>query len=213
MTPQELIDAARNRYNSVGDTFWSDSELFQHVYEACMELAHEAFVIESYSTTVSVAATASYAYPTRAIAIRRVVYDGKRLEPISMRDDDLVTFFDSSSAAQGEPDYYYDWDDTIYLRPIPDTSALVIGIFAYSEPAVVTAASTLEVPTIWQVKIIDYVVSKMALKEQNFATAEAYAAAWAATVQKAKAWTRKKRRSDSFSSVREELYEGIPGRF
>lgn len=204
MTPQEVIDAARARYNASSDTFWSDAELFQHLWEACHELAHEAFVIEKYATTTSTATDNSYAFPTRCIAFKRVTYNGKRLEPIQFREDDQLTFFDTATTQSGEPDYYYQWADSIYLRPTPDTSALTIEYFYYAEPEVITAASTLEIPTMWQPKCVDYIVGTMAIKEKNYTVSDRYLAAWQQTVQRAKAWRRKSKRGDSFAVVQDE---------
>jgi hypothetical protein len=207
VTPQEIIDAARARYNASSDTFWSDAELLQHVWDACNELAHQAFAIEKYDDSeTSVAGTPDYAFPTRCIALKRVEYDGKRLDPITFREDDQLTFFDSHTTQQGEPDFYTQWAERIYLRPTPDTSALVIGIYYFAEPDTVTAGSTLEVSTMWHHGIIDYVVALMALKEKNYTVSEKYDLKWAQTVARAKAWRRKRMRSDSFSVVQDESH-------
>lgn len=212
MTPQQVIDAARARYNAAADTFWSDAELLQHLYEACLELSRESLCIEYYdSSIVSVQGTQSYAYPARAIAIKRVVYDGKRLEPITMREDDRLTFFDSANTAQGEPNHWYDWGNTIYLRPIPDSSAKVIGVFVFREHDTVTAGSTLEIPSQWQPKTIDYLVAKMALKEKNYVVADRYDLNWQKTVMRAKTWGRQRRRMAAFITTQDDNTFEVPG--
>src|SRR5690606_12541988 len=52
MTPQDLQTYARQQYNSVGDDFFSDEELYRHIWTAQTRLAKEAFCIErTYETT------------------------------------------------------------------------------------------------------------------------------------------------------------------
>lgn len=212
MTPQNIIDAARQRYNAVSDTFWTDAELLQHLYEACLELSRESLCIEYAYSTTSTAGTQAYAYPARTLGVKRVTYAGKRVDPIAFREDDRLTFFDSATTAQGQPSYYFEWDESIYLRPIPDTSALAIVMFVFREHDSVTAGSTLEIPSYWQPKTIDYIVSRMSLKEKNYAVSDRYQSLWEVTVEKARLWGRRRKRFGSFATVQDEAsYIEVPG--
>lgn len=54
MTPTQILTSARNKYNAVGDSFWSDDELLGILYDACVEMTDDADMIErTYSTAQS----------------------------------------------------------------------------------------------------------------------------------------------------------------
>lgn len=202
MTPTELTTYIRQRNNVVGDTFWSDDEILGLVWSACFEMAREALVIEALYSTTTVAGTQSYAYPTNTIAIKRVTYDGAKLQHIDMRDDDQITGQYQSSTSQGNAQYYYVWNNTIYLRPVP-SSAVTLQIFSFNEPQEIDTSSTLEIPSQFHIDTVDYVLSCMHAKEQNYQGAKYYKDLWDDRLKKIKAWQRKRLRSDGFSSVKD----------
>lgn len=204
-TPVQLIDKCRQRYNAVGDTFYSDDELYQLAYEGCQELAREAACIERVFTTPSVVGQQAYAYPTQTIGIKRVTYDGKRLDRITFRQDDMLTYLDSATTDQGEPDKYFIWNNTLYLRPLPDTADLNIQIFAYNEPQEITAVSTFEIPNMWISSLIDYVVANMSAKEKNWDANGYHQKRWDMTILKAKQWARKAKTRDTYNCVIDEI--------
>lgn len=203
MTPGNITEYARQQYNSVNDNFFSDAELYRHIWAAQKELAREAKVIERVYTTTTVAGTQSYAFPTSTIAIKRVTYNGSKLQPITMREDDSYTLNNQAVTTQGQSQYYYTFDSVIYLRPLPD-SAYTLQIFSYNMPQEVTNSSTLEVPDIFHLGMVDYLLWRMAAKDQNYQAAEHWKGQWQQEVAAAKAWSRKRQRADGFAAVQDE---------
>lgn len=212
MTPIEIETAARNKYNSIGDTFFSSSEIMQLIYEACVDLATEAMTIERLYTTSTVVGQQDYTYPSEAIALKRITYNGTKLKPVTMREDDALTILNQSTTEQGTPAYYFIWDEVIYLRPIPSTIG-TLRIYSFNEPQAVNSTSVLEVPTMFHKDIVNYVVSEMCEKDENDTFAQRYFMKWEKGVEKAKRWTARKKRGDSFSTVQDEesLAETILG--
>jgi len=178
MTPIEIETSARNQYNAVGDPNWSSTEIYNLIYAACLEMARDCnLVIERVYTTSTVVGTQEYAFPTNALSIKRVTYNGKKLMPYTFRDDDTITLTNEASTDQGEPTYYYSWNSSIFLRPLPDT-VRTLKIYTINEPQAVVSTSTLEVPTFTHMNIVDFVVSQMASKDLNFNTANYYRGLW-----------------------------------
>lgn len=205
MTPAQIEEAARRRYNAVGDTFFSQDELFKVIWEAEQELALEAYAIEGKDTSIStVAGTRTYSMPSLYFGIKRVEYDGVRLHRIDDRDDDLLTLSNSTTTDQGSPLYYWLWNDVIYLRPIPD-AVKTLTIYGYKEATLLTTASTtLSVPTRCHSKIINYVAAIIAAKDENFQTSDRFMNMWREDLKREIAFTRRKKRTDSFASVKDE---------
>lgn len=203
MTPSDLCTYARQQYNAVNDSFFADAELYRHIWHAQDIMAKEASAIENTYTTSTVASQQEYTYPTNAVAIKRITYDGKRLERVKLKDDDLLTGFNATTTATGTPTHYFEFDRVIYLRPVPDAVA-TLKIFAFDRPQEVTATSTLDVPGEFQLDLVSYMLWRMASKDQNFQGAEFYKTQWEEALARCKKWARKRLLADGFNVVRDE---------
>lgn len=203
MTPTQIELAARNRYNAVGDSFWSQDEILMLLYDACLDMARECLLIENTYTTSTVASQQEYAYPTTTMAIKRITYNGSKLKKINFREDDSITGLNQSTTSTGTPQFYFIWNDTISLRPIP-TDVGTLKIYSFNEPAELTINSSIEIPTQFHMDLVNYIVSEMAAKDSNINVAQYYLNKWDKAKLNAKRWAKKRLRTDSFSTVQDE---------
>lgn len=212
MTPTQLETAARNKYNAIGDSFYGQNEIFDLIYDACNQLARETLCIKATYSTSTVAAQQEYTKPTNTISIKRITYEGKKLKPINFREDDSITGLNQSVTDQGTPTYYFEWDDTIYLRPIP-SGVGTLKIYSINAHDVITSTSTLSIPSEYHMNLVDYAVSEMCAKDQNFEMATWYSNKWEKFKLDCLRFEKKKLRGDSFASVQaeESLIEGYLG--
>lgn len=214
MTPAQVEEHARRRYNAYGSAFWTQDELYKLIYDAEMQLATEARVIEGIDTSITtVIGTRYYSAPTGCIAIKRIEYNGTKLKPINQREDDALTLNNSGTNSTGTPQYYWVWNDTVYLRPIPD-DAKALTLYQYKEPTLLTtSATTLSTPTRCHIHLVDYVVAHMVMKDENFQVYDRFMDRWEKYVERERAWTNKKKRTDGFACVQDEesLAETILG--
>lgn len=213
MTPTQVLTNARNKYNAIGDSFWSDSELLDLLYEACLNMAQKVpNIIEAVYSTSTVASQQEYAYPTNTIQIKRITYDGKKLKPITLREDDSLTGLNQTTSSTGAPQYYFIWNEVISLRPIPSAVA-TLKIYSFNEPATLTIGSSIEIPTLFHQDLVNFMVSAMAAKDSNGAMSLYYDKKWESAIIDAKKWVQRKKRGDSFSVVQDEdmMVEGYLG--
>lgn len=203
MTPTELETAIRERYNALNDTFFSQSEIFNYIYHAQCILAVTCNAIQNKATATTTSGTREYAFPTNAMAIKRVEYNGRKLTPISFKEDDALTLSDSTTQDLGTPSFYSQWDKTIYLRPTPDSSSATLTYYVYSMPQAVTTVSTLDVPAEFHMSLSYFALYMMSLKDQNESMALAYVKMWDAEVARCKQWQRKMYSSDSFRGIQD----------
>lgn len=201
MTPLDINTAARQRYNAVSDDFWSDAEIYNIIYQGCCEMATEGLIIEQTYSTTSVAGQQEYSFPTNALNIKRITYDGRKLDYITFREDDILTFLNQAVTTTGTPTSYMIWNNIIYLRAIPD-SALVIKIWANIEPQSVTSSSTLELATELQMCLVNLLLSEMSAKNKNYVGAKYYRDLWDADIKRAKRLNRKRKIGDAFQVVK-----------
>jgi hypothetical protein len=202
MTPLEIEAAARDRYNAIGDPFYPTSMIMNLIYQASMQLALEAFVIERKYTTTSTSGTREYPYPTNAFAIRRVEYDGKKIFPTTLESDTKT----STTETTGTPGRYAIWNEELVLFPTPDTTSDVIAVYTYNRPQEVTTASTLEVPAEYHLDMIDFILSIMYGKDQNLQLSKYYREVWERNIQRIKRHEMKKKVGDEFAVVQEEPF-------
>lgn len=207
MTPAEVETAARNRYNAASDSFYSQSEVFDLIYQAEMVLATETNCIEAVdSSTTTVSGTQGYAFPTNFIAVKRVEWNGRRLKKIDMREDDLLTALSAATTVTGDPTYYFIWNGSIYLREIPG-SAQTLKVYGYKQPTALSTnpiSTTLSVPTRHHTKLINYVTAHIAFKDKDFEGFRTMMELFDKDVETARAFEKKRQRQDQFSYVRAE---------
>lgn len=205
MTPAQVETAARRRYNSENSTFWSQDEIFKVIYEAEQILAMDALVIEATDTSITtVAGTRAYNKPSLFIAVKRIEYNGGKLKKIDFREDDALTLSNSTTTAQGTPQYYVEFDDQFLLRPIPD-AAQTLTIYGYQEATLLTTASTtLSTPARCHSSLINYVAAVMASKDENWEMYNYFMQFWQKDVERHIAFTAKKKRQDGFAVVKDE---------
>jgi len=201
VTPLQINTAARQQYNAVNDSRYSDLELYDLIYAAQLDLANEAFLIEAVLSTTTVASTQEYDFPTRAIAVKRVTYNGTKLSPISFREDDVLTVLNQTVSTTGTPSSYAFFDDVFYLRPVPN-AAKTLKVWAFTEPSTVSATSVMDIPTLFHMSIVNFLLSKMSAKDKNYEGASYYWNLWEKDMERAKRFSRKRHRGDAFSFVK-----------
>ena len=203
MTPPEVEQAARELYNSVGDTFFSATEIFTYMRDACMQLARQAKVIERTFTTSTVASTQEYSWPTNAISIKRITYAGNKLQLTSFREDDILTLNNQATTSTGTPYFYALWNRTFYLRPVPNAVG-TLKIFSVNQAQVITTTSTLEVPEVFHLDLVNYIAHRMLAKDKKWIESKYFLDIWMGNLKEAKYWKRQEKFGDSYPVVQNE---------
>lgn len=205
MTVTQILDAARNNLNATADTLWSDSELVNDLYLIQLQLARRTLCIENTSTDTSVASTASYTKPTRAIEIWRITFDGNKIQKLNQREVDELTF-NVSTAPTGTPRYYSEYNEQITLYPTPDSGAAskTIKYFTYDEPSVTTSSSTLEVPTAFHDVLVMGLTYHMCPKDLGHPLTLFWRDKWFNGMSEIEKEMRRRRRADRMAIVMSE---------
>ena len=204
MTLSEIEDAARSRYNAQGDTNWSSAEIATIVYEGCLEMSRDCgLLIEKRFESLTVAGTGEYEFPDSADSVKRITYNGRKLKEITMREDDVLTLENQLTTDTGDTEYYYVWDRTFFLRPIPQ-DGLVLEVFALCTEEALTPLSVLSTPEQFHGSLITYVVAQMSAKDLNWQMYDRYIAKWDIEKDRIRAKIRRSKRADAFTIVKSE---------
>lgn len=200
MTPEDLVLYAKQQYNAVTDTFFSDAELYTGVYDAQIQLALETNCIRNVYSTSTAVGQQEYTRPSNAISIKRITYNGLKLVKISDREDDQLTIFNQATTATGTPCYYWEWSTTLLLRPTPDAIG-TLKIYSYDMPQVVAAGGTIDVPSRYHTYLANYLLARMCLKDKNFTAASQFSQLWEKNITDVKRIEQKLLRGDAFAHV------------
>lgn len=204
MTLTEIETAARNRYNAVGDTNWSSTEIASIVYEATLEMTRDCgLVIEKRFQTSTVIGTGEYDFPETANSIKRITYNGQKLREITMREDDVLTIENQLSTDTGVPQYYYVWDRTFHLRPLP-ASVYTLDVYAICDEQSLTPSSVLLTPERFHGSLVTYLIKEMASKDLNWQMYDRYDAKWQLEKIRIRSQIRRAKRADAFTIVKIE---------
>lgn len=201
MTPDEVLLYAKQNYNADSDSFFSDAEGYKHLWAAQMILAREARCIERVYTTTTTSGTREYSVPTLAIGIKRVTYNGQKLEPYTFRVDDLFTVLNESTTSTGTPKFYVLCNRTLYLRPIPDSSSATLRIYTFNKPDETESGGTLDVPEAYHLALSDYLLWRFAAKDQNYQAAQYWQEQWKERLAEVKRAVRKEKIGDAPGQV------------
>ena len=88
------------------------------------------------------------------------------------------------TAASGVPVYWAEFNDTIYLGPIP-SEAKTVKIWGYKLPSEPSAGSAIEVPDRYDQDLVNYLLMMKALKDKNTELASHYRKAWKEAIEQA----------------------------
>lgn len=204
MTPTDIITAARDMYNATGDSFFSDTLMYNWIWQGCHEFAKKTWLIEATSSSSTVAGTQAYAYPTNAIAIKRVTVNGKKLKRITFREDDAITLSNSVSATQGYPIYYTDFNSSLALRPIPDSIYTMVTYYYSDQPQITAGTTPIILPALFHFDLVDYVLYRMFMKDKDIESGQFHLQNWLMHIKDGLSYKNRLKRTDSFATVQSE---------
>jgi hypothetical protein len=201
MTPDEIVLKSRQRYNAVGDTFFAADEMYDLIWQAEQEMSIECQCIEDVQTTSTVISQREYAKPTNAISIKRVTWNGMALIPIDFMDDDAITGFSEATTDTGTPTYYSEWEDSIFLRPIPN-AVQTLKVYFFARPQEVTTSTVLEIREEYQMMMVDYLLQHMFGKDGKNDMSQFHLAKWEQSKAKVRGWEMKRKRGNAAAAVK-----------
>lgn len=133
--------------------------------------------IESTDTSTStVAATQAYSFPTGAIAIKALAYDGELLQQVSFREwEQLKAGGDTPS---GTPEKYVVWNRQVLLIPIPSAVATLTFYYEAAQTYIDDATDTINIPEELHFMLADGCLADMFAKDMNVQMAKYYEERW-----------------------------------
>lgn len=170
----EIVTAVQRQFGDESGTQINSTDIIRWINQGQLQIARRIEAYKSTATTLSVAGQTAYNLPSdQILAITAIMYANTPLQYISFEQAQASILVSSNfSSIQNTPTTYYEWDDSIYLYPIPKDSGDEIKLFIVRQPAVITAVTDpLTLPDTHFEGLLQYVLSQAYELDDDFASA------------------------------------------
>lgn len=159
-------------------SIWSDTELLQWVNDGTNDIVSRTQCLEDIESETLVANTYSYALTNEFIAIKAVVYKAATgnewtLERGNFQGSAGKFSFGHSENMTGAPAYFIQWENSVIVYPIPDSTAAgdTIDVYMIIKPTTVTATDDVKVPWYYDRALTLYVAAQALFKDGQYSKA------------------------------------------
>lgn len=179
LTLSQFVDVVRNRHNAVGDSNWSDAEIYALITNRVNEAISYTGLIEATATDTSVASTQAYNYPTGCQILLNVDYEDQKLRRIDFSEWDQYRA-QGTGTPTGTPTMFFPFNNQVYLIPTPSASGDTIKFWYLKDHTFIdgTTQSTIDVASQLIPHIVNGVLSDMYAKDLNPQMAQFYEDMW-----------------------------------
>lgn len=178
LTLSQFVDVVRNRHNAVGDSNWSDPEIYALITNRVNEALSYTGLIEATATASTVIDTQSYAYPTGCQSIINIDYEEQKLRRIDFAEWDTYRAQDTGTPS-GTPTSFYVFNELIYLIPKPSAVGTLTYWYLKDHTYIDGSAQTsIDIASVLIPHIINGVLSDMYAKDLNQGMATFYENLW-----------------------------------
>ncbi len=167
----KLITRTRRRINETSTTFHKDADMIAYADEAQRYIINETRPLEATSVSTIDSTQDSpeqYDFPDDFIAMRRITLNGFDLFRTTFSEIREAEIREADQ--NGLPTMWYEWNDVIYLLPIPGSGndGEELKLFYYKNPIELTATTDeMELDTRWDSAIIPYMAYLAWIKDEE----------------------------------------------
>ena len=157
-TTKTVADVAlvvKRQFGDESGTQISDGDIIRWCNMAQIEIIRLNKLNQATASVSSVVGTDSYTLPAVSmLSIEGVLYDNIRLAKTTIQA--VQRSYMGATADSGIPGYYYEWDDSLYVYPVPDAVATIKVFFIASPTAIIATTDALSVPDVYFETVVDY---------------------------------------------------------
>lgn len=168
MNVGELVTAVQRQFGDDSGIQITQTDIIRWLNQAQIDIVRKTGCLQDHKQTDSVANDGSYTLPEDTISVRRVTYNDKVLlsTTLDVADQDWGSR-DVSPGVSGTPEFYYLWNNFIYLHPRPSAAVLgALDIWYIRTPATLVGVNDIpEIPAKFHEMLVRYALARA--KELN----------------------------------------------
>ncbi len=184
MNLSQALDFLRYRMNEQGSAspYYADQELYQLISARAQVACSVLGLIQATDTsTTTVIGTQAYAWPTQAVTIVNVLYDGVKLQEMTMREWEEEKA--SGTTPTGTPIGYVLFNRQIIIIPAPSDTKTLTVYYESLHPWITASTDTINLPTELHSALMEGVLADMYAKALNTQMATFYENKWTGHMQ------------------------------
>ena len=182
MNVTEFVQAVKRQYGDEADIYITNSDIYQWIYEAELQVIRDTENNETTLTT-NVFPTTLATPNNNAVHVRRCTYNNIPLTYITQQELDALQLTQLDTG--GEPVYWYRFSPTQWtVYPLPPTAALV-KFYCIVIPTLMAGAPSANffvTQTPFHPDMIHYVVARAHNKNRNYTAEQISMAMWQKTL-------------------------------
>lgn len=171
----ELALAVKRQFGDESGTQISDNDIIRWINQGQLSIAQQGEATRTTATTLSVAGQSTYNFPSDSILVLNAVfYDNIPLENYTFEQAQTSLLAEYGSTTQtATPFAWYEWENSINLFPIPDSSDVTIKIYCSKTPPTITSLSdNIGLPDTHYEVLLQYVLSQAYELDDDFNSAQ-----------------------------------------
>lgn len=171
-TVQNVIDHVERLFGDESGAQLTQTDIINWINTGQLEIVKENKVLKDSVTTVIVAGTSSFEFASNnVLTIEALFYDGAPLKYLSFNDfNETILNQQYSPTETGRPTIFYEWGDTLYIWPVPDTAEAgkILQLYYIKHPANISVVGDLlSIPDIYFDTLVNYVLAKAYEMDDN----------------------------------------------
>lgn len=154
----DVVSYIQRQFGDESGVQITNADITRWVNSAQLAIVDKNPIIQATGMSTSVAGTATYAFPPDILQVESVFYNGTILQVRNF--EQMTAELGPDSTTQGDPVYWYQWANRLYLWPIPNAAKTIQINYSKTPTNVTGLADFLGLPDRYYDRICDYVSSK-----------------------------------------------------
>jgi hypothetical protein len=161
----DVLTAVERQFGDESGAQVSTADIIRWVNDGQLEIVNRNKYNKTTATTTSIALQANYTFAgSNIVSVESVFYDNRPISNISFNEAQEILLRNTDPGgvpAPGIPYNWYEWDDTLYLYPPPDTTGKTILLYVVAQPPILTATTdALATPDIYFQALVQYCMTQ-----------------------------------------------------
>lgn len=195
--------AVKRQFGDESGALITNADIDRWANDGQLHVARRTEVLQQKEEINSVADQQNYSLTDEWIKIRKVTYEGRVLQPITLEELDNSHAARDANAQSGTPIYYYEWGEDIYLYPAPASagvSNIDVWYVAAPEP-LVNPGDVPEIPTHMHEDIVRYCLMRAKELDEDYGASDRLAVEMEGRLAESQEEAQNKQ-ADSYPAVR-----------
>jgi hypothetical protein len=200
----QIILSVQRQFGDTSGAQITVTDITRWANDAQIDIVRRTECLQIHAETNAIAADGSYYLPDDYVRLRRVTFDGVKLERVELEELDGIAGSREAGETTGSPGYFYVWGTRLWLYPAPASSGSGnLDIFYVKRPDTLENNSDIpEIPTHMHEDIVRFCLGRAKELDEEDGKAQEIMADYEARISLSRDETQNPE-IDSYPSVRD----------